>query len=145
MKKKKQKVIQSYKMCQKMLPKRPKLSWVLPKSGISRHYSLSWQNSLQFYKYFTQDRNFLHQHCRHIGAFFHLWWQMACYMRPMTHDNGHLTPDMWHAKPEHFSIVPPPQFAIFCPFWFQFYYQHTLSDTVSPVCRIFGNWYEVSV
>ena len=50
-------------MCQKMPPKIAKL----------RYYSLSRQNSVTFCKDFTQDKIFLHQHCWHVGTFFHLW------------------------------------------------------------------------
>ena len=43
-----------------------------PKSAKSRHHSLSQKKLRKILQRFTQDRIFLHQHCRHIGRFSHL-------------------------------------------------------------------------
>ena len=58
----------------------------------------------------------------------------------MTHDTWHMTYDMWHVTCDTWLMKKKIRKKVlsvcFCLFWYQWYYPHTSTDSVSLVCRI---------
>ena len=59
-------------------------------------------------------------------------WQVTYCMWRLSPEPWHLTADTWHVKHNKFKKEK------FLFFWHLWYYQQTLGDSVSPICRSFS-------